>query len=87
MIPAPGLTVVLIHEGSSVDSRELIVNRLGGQVVKTPTTRAADLGSNPAQPLSSHTSDFKICTPEATLPGVWLHRFSAGTGWPGVSIL
>ena len=36
---------------------------------------------------SSHTSDFKIYTPVATLPGAWRHRVSAGTGRPGVSIL
>ena len=36
---------------------------------------------------SSHTSDFKIGTPVATLPGAWCYRVSAGTGRPGVSIL
>ena len=36
---------------------------------------------------SSHTSDFKIGTPVATLPGTWRCRVSAGTGRPGVSIL
>ena len=35
----------------------------------------------------SHTSDFKIGTPVATLPGAWRYRVNAGTGWPGVSIL
>ena len=36
---------------------------------------------------SSHTSDLKIGTPAATLPGAWHYRVSAGTGQPGVSIL
>ena len=36
---------------------------------------------------SSHTSDFKIGTPVATLPCAWRYRVSAGTGWPSVSIL
>ena len=36
---------------------------------------------------SSHTSDLKIGTPVATLPGVWRYRVSVGTSWPGVSIL
>ena len=36
---------------------------------------------------SSHTSDFKIGTPLATLPGAWRYTVSAGTGRPGVSIL
>ena len=36
---------------------------------------------------SSHTSDLKIGTPVATLPGAWHYRVSAGTGRSGVSIL
>ena len=36
---------------------------------------------------SSHTSDFKIGTPVATLPGAWRYRVIAGTGRPSVSIL
>ena len=48
-------------------------------------------GSNPACAGifsgSSHTSDLKIGTPVATLPGAWRYRVSAGTDRPGVSIL
>ena len=36
---------------------------------------------------SSHTSDLKIGTQVATLPGVWRCRVNAGTGWLRVSIL
>ena len=36
---------------------------------------------------SGHTSDFKIGTPVAGLPGAWRYRASAETGSPGVSIL
>ena len=36
---------------------------------------------------SSHTSDFKIGTPVAALPGAWRYRVSAGTAWPGVCVL
>ena len=36
---------------------------------------------------SSYTSDLKIGTPVATLPGTWRCRVSVGTGRPGVSIL
>ena len=36
---------------------------------------------------SSHTSDIKIGTSRANLPGAWRYRVSAGTGRPGVSIL
>ena len=47
-------------------------------------------GSNPARDGiffgSSHTSDFKIDTPVAILPGAWRYRVSAGTSWPGVSL-
>ena len=35
----------------------------------------------------SHTSDLKIGTLVATLPGAWCYRVSAGIGRPGVSIL
>ena len=54
--------------------------------------RAVDLDSIPASPVgifsrSSHTSDLKTGTPVAILPGAWLYRVSAGTGWPCVSIL
>ena len=35
----------------------------------------------------SHTSDLKIGTPVATLPGGRHYRVNAGTGQPGVSIL
>ena len=36
---------------------------------------------------SSHTSDKKIGTYKATLPGAWRYRVSAGTGWSSVSML
>ena len=37
--------------------------------------------------VSSHTSDSKVGTLVAALPGALCCRVSAGTGWPGVSIL
>ena len=36
---------------------------------------------------SCHTSDFKIGTPVATLPGACCYRISAGIGWPDISVL
>ena len=61
-------------------------------MVKASTSTVVDLGfdsrlhrgdfSGP-----SHTSDLKIGTPVATLPGAWRYRVSDGTGWPGVNIL
>ena len=66
-------------------------NRLVGLVVRRPPRERKIPGSNPACTGifsgSSHTSDLKIGTPVATLPGAWRHRVSAGTGRPGVSIL
>ena len=58
-----------------------------GLVVKASVWKAEDPGFDSCLRRwdfsgSSHTSDFKIGTPVATLPGV-----NAGTGWPGVSIL
>ena len=65
--------------------------RLVGLVVRRPPRERKIPGSNPACAGlfsgSSHTSDLKIGTPVATLPGAWCNRVSAGTGWPGVSIL
>ena len=64
---------------------------LAGPVVKAFTSRAADPGFDSCLRWDfsglSHTSDFKIGTPVATLPGAWRYRVSAGTGWPSVSIL
>ena len=66
-------------------------NRLVGLVVRRPPRERKIPGSNPAWAGifsgSSHTSDFNIGTPVATLPGAWRYRVSAGTGRPGVSIL
>ena len=66
-------------------------NRLVGLVVRRPPWERKILGSNPtcARIFSglSHTSDSKIGTPVATLPGAWHYSVSAGTGRPSVSIL
>ena len=62
------------------------VDRLVGLVVRRPSRERKIPGSNPACAGifsgSSHTSDFKIGTPVATLPGAWRYRVSAGTGRP-----
>ena len=67
------------------------VDRLVGLVVKVSVSRAEDPGleSRFRRDFSGscHTRDLKIATPEATLPGAWRYRVSAGTGLPGVSIL
>ena len=52
----------------------------------------ADLGLNPAFSTwgffpGRQTCDLNTGVPVATLPGVWHKRFSAGTGWHGVSML
>ena len=66
-------------------------NRLVGRVVTRPLRERKIPGSKLAWAGifsgSSHTSDLKIGTPVATLPGAWRYRVSAGTGRPGVSIL
>ena len=75
--------------GTLVSSSPL--HRLVGIVAKASALRAEDPGfeSRLRRDLSgsSHTSDFKIGTPVATLSGAWRFRVSAGTGRPGVSIL
>ena len=66
-------------------------HRLVGLVVRRPPREREIPGSNPACASifsgSSYTSDLKIGTPVATLPGAWQYRVSTGTGRPGVSIL
>ena len=66
-------------------------HRLVGLVAKAFASRAEDPGFESRLRRdfsgSSHTSDLKIGTPVATLPGAWRHRVRAGTGRPGVSIL
>ena len=65
--------------------------RFVGLVVRRPPWERKIPGSNPTCAGifsgSSHTSDLKIGTPVATLPGAWRYRVSAWTGWPGVSVL
>ena len=63
-----------------------------GLEVKASASRAADPGFDSClcrEDFSglSHTNDLKTGTPVATLQGAWCYRVSAGTGWPGVSIL
>ena len=66
-------------------------DHLVGLVVRRPLRERKIPGSNPACTGifsgSSHTSDLKIATPVATLPGVWRYRVCAGTGRPGVNIV
>ena len=66
-------------------------NRLVGLVIRRPPRERKIPNSNPACAGifsgSSHTSDLKIGTPVATLPGAWRYRVSTGTGRLGVSIL
>ena len=77
--------------GDGQIGRQSLIDRLFGLVVrrlprerKIPSSNPACAGSFSG---SSHTSDLKIGTPVATLPGAWRYRVSAGTGRPGVSIL
>ena len=60
-------------------------------MVKASASRAEDPGftSRLRRDFSgpSHTSDSKIGTPEATLPGAWRYRVNTATSRPGVSIL
>ena len=67
------------------------LRHLVGLVVKASVSRAEDPGFESRWGRvfsgSSHTRDLNIGTPAATLPGAWRYKVSAGTGWPGVSIL
>ena len=66
--------------------------RLNGPVVKTSASRAEDPGFESRLcwdilPGRVIPVTYKIRTPVAALPGAWRYSVSAGTGWPGVSIL
>ena len=65
-------------------SQDRTLDRLVGLVVRRPPLERKIPGSNPACAGifsgSSHTSDLKIGTPVATLPGAWRYRVSTGTG-------
>ena len=78
---------VNVHFDPALD----IYDRLVGQVVKTsaPKAEGSEFESRLRRDFSwsSHTSDLKIGTLVATLPGAWRYRVGAGTGWPGVTIL
>ena len=69
----------------------LVCNRLVSLVVKASASRAEDPGFESRLRRdfsgSSHTSDLKIGTPVAPLPGAWRYRVSAGTGCLGIGIL
>ena len=69
----------------------MLHHRLAGQVVKASASGAEDPGFEFCLrrdfSWSSYTSDFKIGTLVAALPGAWHYRVSAGTDRPGVSIL
>ena len=61
-------------------------DRLVGPMVKASASKAYDPGFDPRLrhgnfSVSSHTSDLKIGTPVAILPGAWRYMVSAGTGW------
>ena len=68
----------------------LFMGSLASLVVKASASGAEDeFDSRLRQDFTglSHTSNLKVGTPVATLPGAWHYRVSAGTGRPSVSIL
>ena len=79
------------HKYNASSTIPCLPDRLGGLVVKASASGAEDPGFKSRLRRdfsgSSHTSDLKLGTPVATLPGAWRYRVSTGTGRPGVSIL
>ena len=93
-VPVKSMSNLLsqINSTSTPTLGQWLWDLLVGLVVKASTSRVEDPGFDSClRPGdfsgSSYTSDLKIGTPVATLPGAWRYRVSAGTGWPGVSIL
>ena len=66
-------------------------DRLAGLVVKASASSAEDpwFDSHLRRDFSgsNHTSDFKISTPVATLPGAWRDKVSVGTVRPRIDLL
>ena len=95
--PPPSSTPATAVSETSTATCGLSVRSQGGKglvgvEVKASASRAADLGSIAAFAVdllsrSSHTSDFKIGTPETTLSGSWRYRVGAKTGRSRVSVL
>ena len=85
------LELATIFLSLTSQAQGILTDRLVGLVVKVSASTAEDPGFESRLRRdfsgSSHTSDLKIGTPVAILPGAWRYRVSAGTGWPGVSIL
>ena len=73
--------------GDTPPGCSLAVDHLVGLVIKVSVSTTEDPEFESRFFGSSRTSDVKIGTPVATLPGAWPCRVIAGTGWPGVSIL
>ena len=89
--PSVACCCKLLQDATTVLANALVCDRLVGLVVRRPPRERKVPGSNPACAGifsgSSHTSDLKIGTPVATLPGAWRYRVSTGTGRHGVSIM
>ena len=85
------LVDVLLYGGETRKQLTLQQHGRVGLVVMASSSRAKDPRFESRLrrdfPGSSHTSDLKIGTPVAALLGAWCYKVSAGTGWPGVSIL
>ena len=90
-LPFSTLDLICLPQKVPQASQHLCPNRLAGLVVKASASGAKDPGFKSCLwgdfSGSSHTSDLKIGTQVATLPGAWHCRVSAGTGRPGISIL
>ena len=84
-------TVSQVLSGGSNCQFPQVLDHLAGLVVKASTSGAEDPGFESRLRRdysgSRHTSDLKIGTSVATLPGAWHYRVRAGTGRPCVRIL
>ena len=80
-ITTPTLPFLSRSNPSSTQLKPTRLDRLGGLVVKASASRAEDPGFESRLGLDfsglSHTSDLKIGSPVATLPGAWRYRVSA----------
>ena len=81
----PSTRTILLRGG--LNPRRCIKQDNEPNALPTELFRPQTCDPSPACSRSNPSSDFQTDPPVATVLGVWWDMVSAGTGWPGVSIL
>ena len=76
-----------MHHPQRLNGTTSVVGLKNSHIRKNHTKMVNPRGIAREEEEEEDTSDLKVGTPVATLPGTWHCRVSAWTGWPDVSIL